>query len=53
MKLKALVAGLIAAAFLTTAAVAGAVPNPPEPNAAGSGWDDVNDLIVGSGSDTT
>ena len=53
MKLKVLVAGLMAAAFLTTAAVAGAVPNPPEPNAAGSGWDDVNDSIVGAGSDTT
>lgn len=47
MKFKVLVAGVLAAATLcTVASVAGAAPP-------GTGWDDVNDQVVGAGSDTT
>lgn len=48
MKLKVLVASVLAAATLfSVAGLAGATA--PEP----SGWDDVNDQVVGAGSDTT
>ncbi len=46
MKLKALIGGAVAAAVLATTGVAAAAPEP-------TGWDDVNDVIVGGGSDTT
>ena len=46
MKLKALIGTAVAAAVLTTGGMAAAAP----PN---TGWDDINDVITGSGSDTT
>lgn len=46
MKLKALIGAALAAAVLTTGGMAAAAP----PN---TGWDDINDIITGSGSDTT
>lgn len=46
MKLKALIGSAVAAAVLTTGGMAAAAP----PN---TGWDDINDIITGSGSDTT
>ena len=52
MKLKVLIAGVLAAATLLTAAgVAGAAP--PENTAGDTGWDNVNDAVVGAGSDTS
>ena len=49
MKIKTLVAGAIAAATLFGAASTAGAVNRPEP----TGWDGVNDLVIGGGSDTT
>lgn len=51
MKFKTLIAGAVAAATLVGAAGVAGADGGPAPS--GTGWDGVNDLVVGSGSDTT
>ena len=51
MKFKTLIAGAVAAATLVGAAGVAGADGGPAPS--GTGWDGVNDLVVGAGSDTT